>query len=62
MSFVRSYFFANETLGSCPFLSSKLDPLVIKALERHIFYMDGAQCPRIDLNKRFLPRPNTTTA
>ena len=22
----------------------------------------GAQCPRIDLNKRFLPRPITTTA
>ena len=22
----------------------------------------GSQCPRTDLNKRFLPRPNTTTA
>ena len=22
----------------------------------------GAQCPRIDLNRRLLPRPNTTTA
>ena len=25
----------NETLGSCPLLSSKLDFLVIKILERH---------------------------
>ena len=24
--------------------------------------MDGSQCPRTDLNKRFLPRPKTITA
>ena len=35
MDFVRSYFITNETLGSRPFLSSKLDSPVIKTLERH---------------------------
>jgi hypothetical protein len=34
MDFVRSYFLKNETLGSCPFLSSKLDSPVMKLLER----------------------------
>ena len=34
MDFVRSYFFKNEPLISCPFLSSKLDSPVIKTLER----------------------------
>ena len=35
MDFLRSYFFKNEPLISCPFLSSKLDSPVIKTLERH---------------------------
>ena len=35
MDFLRSYFFKNEPLISCPFLSSKLDSTVIKTLERH---------------------------
>ena len=30
--------------------------------EKHIKIIIMAQRPRIDLNKRFLPRPNTTTA
>ena len=30
MDFVRSYFFKNEPLISCPFLSSKLDSPLIK--------------------------------
>ena len=34
--FLRSYFFKNEPLISCPFLSSKLDFPVMKTLERHI--------------------------
>ena len=32
MNFLRSYFFKNEPLISCPFLSSKLDSPVIKTL------------------------------
>ena len=36
MDFERSYLLTNETLGSCPFLSSKLYS-VIKTLERHFF-------------------------
>ena len=35
MDFFRSYFFKNEPLFSCPFLSSKLDSPIIKTLERH---------------------------
>ena len=35
MDFLRSYFFKNEPLISCPFISSKLDSPVIKTLERH---------------------------
>ena len=35
MDFLRSYFFKNEPLISCPFLSSKLDSPEIKTLERH---------------------------
>ena len=35
MDLLRSYFFQNEPLISCPFLSSKLDSPVIKILERH---------------------------
>ena len=37
MDFLRRYFFKNEPLISCPFLSSKLDSPVIKTLERHFF-------------------------
>jgi hypothetical protein len=37
MDFLRRYFFANEPLISCPFISSKLDSPVIKTLERHFF-------------------------
>ena len=33
--FLRSYFFKNEPLISCPLLSSKLDSPAIKTLERH---------------------------
>ena len=33
--FLRSNFFKNEPLISCPFLSSKLDSPIIKTLERH---------------------------
>ena len=33
--FLRSYFFKNEFLIKCPFLSSKLDSSIIKTLERH---------------------------
>ena len=46
MDFVRSYFFPNATLTSCPFLSSKLDFPVIKTLERHFFYIEwvSLQC------------------
>ena len=35
MNFLRSHFFKNEPLISCPFLSSKLDSPLIKTLERH---------------------------
>ena len=35
MDFLRSYFFKNEPLITCPFLSSKLDSPGIKILERH---------------------------
>ena len=35
--FLRSYFFKNEPLISCPFLSSKLDSPVIKTLEKLLF-------------------------
>ena len=35
MDFLRSYFFKNKPLISCPFLSSKLDYPIIKTLERH---------------------------
>jgi hypothetical protein len=34
MDVLRSYFFKNEPLISSPFLSSKLDSLVIKTLEQ----------------------------
>ena len=39
MDLLRSYFFKNESLISCPFLSSKLDSPVIKTLERHSLYV-----------------------
>ena len=35
MDFLKSYFFKNEPLISCPFFSSKLKSPVIKTLERH---------------------------
>ena len=35
MDFLRNYFFKNEPLISCSFISSKLDSTVIKTLERH---------------------------
>ena len=35
MDFVASYFVLNKSLGSYPFLSSKLDFPVIKTLVRH---------------------------
>jgi hypothetical protein len=35
MDFLKSYFFKNKPLISCPFLSSKLDSPLIKTLERH---------------------------
>ena len=35
MNFFRSYFFKNEPLICCPFLSSKLDSPIIKTLHRH---------------------------
>ena len=37
MDFLRSNFFKNEPLISCPFLSSKLDSPVIKTLETLFF-------------------------
>ena len=37
MDFLGSYFFKDEPLISCSFLSSKLDSHVIKTLERHSF-------------------------
>ena len=40
MDFLRSNFFKNEPLISLPFLSSKLDPPVIKTLERLFFYIE----------------------
>ena len=36
MDFLRTYFFKNEPLISCSFLSSKLDSPVIKTLEGHL--------------------------
>jgi hypothetical protein len=41
MDFVRSYFLKNETLCSCPLLSTKLDSLVMKLLERPIVLITG---------------------
>ena len=35
MDFLRSHFFKNEPLISCPLLSSKLDSPIIKTLDRH---------------------------
>ena len=40
MNFLWSYFFKNEPLISCPFLSSKLDSPVMKTLERHFFHVE----------------------
>ena len=37
MDILRKYFFKNEPLISCPFLSSKLDSSEIKPFERHPF-------------------------
>ena len=52
MDFVRSYFITNETLGSCPFLSPKLDSPVIKTLKRHFFTL--SELPASIVNKNFL--------
>ena len=52
MGFVRSYFITNETLGSCPFLSSKLDSPVIKTLKRYFFTL--SELPASIVNKNFL--------
>ena len=53
MDFVRCYFITNETLlGSCPFLSSKLDSPVIKTLKRHFFTL--SELPASIVNKNFL--------
>ena len=48
MDFLRSYFFKNEPLISCPFLSSKLDSPVIKTLET-LFYIEwvSLQCSEV---------------
>ena len=43
MDFLRSYFFKNEPLISCPFLSPKLDFPVIKTLERQS--LNVKKCP-----------------
>ena len=40
----------------------RLAMLVQRQLQTKRKHTKAAQRPRIDLNKRFLPRPNTTTA
>ena len=52
MGFVRSYFITNEILGSCPFVSSKLESPVIKTLMRHFFTL--SELPASIVNKNFL--------
>ena len=52
MDFLRSYFFKDEPLISCLFLSSKLDSPVVKTLKRHFFTL--SEQPASIVNKNFL--------
>ena len=51
MYFLRCYFFKNEPLIICPFLSSKLDSPVIKTLERHFFYIEWVSLQYFDYRR-----------
>ena len=52
MDFLRNYFFKNEPLISCPFLSSKLDSPVIKTLEKHFLYINVLITGESNLDER----------
>ena len=53
MDLVRSYFFANETLGSWTLFSSKLDSSVIKTLETHSLNVKKCVCNVLITGKSF---------